>query len=276
MPSGAWETTGVITNMFQDYSDEPRTRKIKGGVGMSKEIGILFKGEMVRAILEGRKTQTRRILKCDAPQSGRGRQFVQDLPREWRPEISMAGGENGSLQFYRWIPHQQTFYAQRQNSPWKAGDYLYVRETWGVGTRPDPFQGCVDGIEYRADQEYLDENDLLPINPVEGFDYEKYQGRGWMPSLFMFKSISRIWLKVTNVRVERLLDISEDDAIAEGILSTPGGGKHNAFFYDCVRDEWTEKPIRSYLSLWDSINGEDSHRSNPWCWVVEFERVEKP
>jgi hypothetical protein len=271
--------------MFQDYSDEPCIGKIEGGASMSKEIGILFKGEMVRAILEGRKTQTRRTLKCDAPQSGRGRQFVQDLRREWRPEISMAGGENGSLQFYRWIPHQQTFYARRQNSPWKADDYLYVRETWGVGTRPDPFQGWVDGIEYRADQEYLAENELLPINPVEGFDYEKYQGRGWMPSLFMFKSISRIWLKVTNVRVERLLDISEADAIAEGIqrllqsrtqMIENGGDLY--LDYLAPKEMFNDglKPRESYFSLWDSINGAGSHKDNPWCWVIEFERVEKP
>jgi hypothetical protein len=230
---------------------------------MSKQLGILFKPEMVRAILEGRKTQTRRVIKSDANNI------------YWNP--IMLGGK------YGWTDE----HGYRVKCNWRIGDYLYVRETWGVGTRPDPFQGWIDGIEYRADEAYLDEHDDLPLNPVAEFDYGSYTKTGWQPSLFMPKIISRIWLKVTNVRVERLLDISDDDAIAEGIdcCDRPTGGDDYVDYYrDYMQPPkgddgwpWIEGyPNKSYFSLWDSINGAGSHQLNPWVWVIEFERCEKP
>jgi len=222
---------------------------------MSKEKGILFKGEMVRAIMEGRKTQTRRMVKPQPFRVEAGTPFLPPVPNKYGESYSQI------------------------KMPWRIGDILYVRETWGVGTRPDPFQGWVDGIEYRADQEYLDGNEMLRINPVEGFDYEKYQGRGWMPSLFMPKMLSRIWLKVTNVRVERLLDISEADAIAEGIIShkgVPGEYPHDTMYKDYLGTSFVHSPIHSYFSLWDSINGAGSHKESQWVWVVEFDVTENP
>jgi len=227
---------------------------------MSKEKGILFKGEMVRAIMEGRKTQTRRMVKPQPFRVEAGTPFLPPVPNKYGESYSQI------------------------KMPWRIGDILYVRETWGVGTRPDPFQGWVDGIEYRADQEYLDGNEMLRINPVEGFDYEKYQGRGWMPSLFMPKSIARIWLKVTNVKVERLLDISDDDAIAEGIgtrLHPDDGETRTWRCYRCTtRDKFVHGslfgPRESYFTLWDSINGAGSHKESPWVWVIEFEVTDKP
>jgi hypothetical protein len=87
----------------------------------------------------------------------------------------------------------------------------------------------------------------------------------------MPKIISRIWLKVTNVRVERLLDISIEDAKAEGITEYGEGfGKEGD---DLWRNNTT---IENYFWLWDSINGVGSHQLNPWVWVIEFERCEKP
>ena len=207
---------------------------------MSNPKGILFKGEMVRAILEGRKTQTRR--ECKSP---------------------------------------------GQKASWNVGDILYVKETWGVGTRPDPYQGAVSGIEYRADEAYLDQYANLRIFPFDDFDCEKYEGRGWRPSRFMPKAIARIWLKVTNVRVERLLDISEADAIAEGIefgdLQIYGmvgsmGTRYRDYRLQgavCVNTVILSDARESYFSLWDSINGAGSHKENPWVFVIEFERIEK-
>lgn len=236
---------------------------------MSKQLGILFKGEMVRAILEGRKTQTRRGLPEEA-------MFVASSYIEMGCEQVSGRDENGRAVISFNTPSGQSHVLF---SKWAKGDYLYVRETWGVGTRPDPFQGWIDGIEYRADEAYLDEHDLLPINPVAEFDYGSYAKTGWQPSLFMPKIISRIWLKVTNVRVERLLDISEADAIAEGIIShkgVPGEYPSETMYKDYLGTSCVISPIHSYFTLWDSINGAGSHKENGWVWVIEFERCEKP
>jgi len=225
---------------------------------MSKQLGILFKGEMVRAILECRKTQTRRGLPIYP---------TIDQRQLFEPSFSDAH----THLYFRMQVGGKDILVKPIKCPWQVGDYLYVRETWGVGTRPDPFQGWIDGIEYRADEAYLDEHDLLPINPVAEFDYGSYSKTGWQPSLFMPKIISRIWLKVTNVRVERLLDISIEDAKAEGITEYGEGfGKEGD-------DVWRNNTsVENYFWLWDSINGAGSHKKNPWVWVIEFERCEKP
>lgn len=224
---------------------------------MIKQLGILFKGEMVRAILEGRKTQTRRLMKPQ-PTVSKFSGMVPSHDVKWARMYDLTD-----------IPNEPII----QDIPvsWRKGDYLYVRETWGVGTRPDPFQGWIDGIEYRADEAYLDEHDLLPLNPVAEFDYGSYTKTGWQPSLFMPKIISRILLKVTNVRVERLLDISIEDAKAEGITEYGEGfGKEGD-------DVWRNNTsVENYFWLWDSINGAGSHKENPWVFVIEFERCEKP
>jgi hypothetical protein len=155
-----------------------------------KERPILFSTPMVSAILEGRKTQTRRILK--------------------NPEVSM------------------------QNCPYgKPGDLLWVRETWGIEKRKEK------RIVFKARM-----NDY-PI-----------QDDRWRPSIHMPKDAARIWLKLTEVRVERLQDITEKDAIAEGIED------ESPYFYN---------PKYSFISLWESINGEGSFYQNPWVWVLTFE-----
>lgn len=230
-----------------------------------RERPILFSSAMVRAILDGTKTQTRRVVKP------RG-----DYPRydgEMHPDGS---GET----WIDWGP-----------CPYGApGDLLWVREAWGVGCRPDPYDGCwVDGIEYRADEAYLDEHDMLPLRPFrDGFPTELSERSGWRPSIHMPRWASRISLEVTSVRVERVQDISEEDAIAEGLARVTKDG--SLFKYGIAdRDglpgnddygwswkEWEADPRQAYRKLWDQINGRKpgcAWSDNPWVWVVSFKRV---
>lgn len=215
---------------------------------MSKQLGILFKPEMVRAILEGRKTQTRRGLK-------------------------------GTIPFGNW---DET----KKHSPWQVGDYLYVKETWWsfgyfFTTRETTKTG-------KLKEKWLRESDVhFSADHEDGWEPPKKSpyAIGWwrkMSSLFLEKKDARIWLKVTNVRVERLLDISDADAIVEGILRynywTADGQPQQYSWENYAKGDVQRlrNPRESYFSLWDSINGVGSHRENCWVWVIEFERCEKP
>jgi hypothetical protein len=195
----------------------------------TKERPILFSGEMVRAILDGRKTQTRRIVK---PQpaglwGSTGKVFGH----------TFSGVLEGPKDHY-WVCK----YGQ-------PGDRLWVRETFTV---------CADSnIFYRADGK---------PDPWDGVE--------WKPSIHMPRRASRITLEITGVRVERLNDISEEDAISEGTenrsdLAWGHGGQGN----DMARWAVEHGHRYGFLHLWESINGEGSWALNPWVWVVEFKRV---
>lgn len=205
-----------------------------------KERPILFNAPRVRAILAGTKTQTRRAVKGEA---------LQWLERDkFTPGFVAEAGNH-------LCPYGQ------------PGEKLWVRETWycddfrvqrGPYLKPDDMDmeaARADGtMVYRAssgDRPYEAEQ------PV------------WRPAIHMPRWASRITLEITGVRVERLQDISEADARAEGIVPTGGGfglpdGSH---FHGT-------DPRVSYWSLWESINGPGSVEANPWVWVLEFKRVE--
>lgn len=207
-----------------------------------KERPILFKGEMVRAILEGRKTQTRRVVK-HVPGLGFPRNWCRRYANDSRKAKEMLGD------FRSFCPYGQ------------PGDRLWVREKM-----------CL-----------AENSHSVPAgNPMLGRDYDSsvYAADGadtnmdawpWkndvLPSIHMPKGASRITLEITNVRVERLQDISEEDAKAEGVL----GEKEAA----AAGLTWYDKPRRAFRFLWQSINGASSWDANPWVWVVEFKRVEK-
>lgn len=210
---------------------------------MNKFIPILFSTPMVQAILEGRKSMTR---------------------REVKPELIQS--EN-CFHWNKWINQQ---YSNPECSPYgKVGDILWVRETslWVMRDHAhDLLEGSKDNnqIVYKAS-----------VNE-DWFNYakEKYNYK-WKPSLFMPKDACRIFLKITNVRVERLADISPNDSIKEGI-EVEGS---NPWYKDYIRniDFYPfANPWFSFRSLWISINGKDSWNANPWVWVIEFKRVEKP
>jgi hypothetical protein len=188
-----------------------------------KERPILFQGAMVRALLAGTKTQTRRILK---PQPFQLPLTVGEGGTGWHwttPKAALA----------RWTTERGFAAELARFSPHGVpGDGLWVREAHYV-------VGEFDQVFYRADGS----NSLG--------DGLQWTGK-WKPGIHMFRRHSRILLEVTAVRVERLQDISEADALAEGI------------------NPLLAAPERMYANLWDSINGPGSWDANPWVWVVEF------
>lgn len=198
-----------------------------------KERPILFKGEMVRAILEGRKTQTRRAYKIRKHPDLGCEMAASELVREPQHFID------------RMCPYGQ------------PGDRLWVRETWQgplLDSEEHEAQFREDGPEafkkpgfcaYRA-------TDTLDAINEDGEDL------GWRPSIHMPRWASRISLEITCVRVERLKDISEADAKAEG--AEPA---------ECCYAHY-----HGFSKLWQSINGPGSWDANPWVWVVEFKRVQ--
>lgn len=223
---------------------------------------MIFNGEMVRAILGGRKTQTRRIMK---------NQPAGDYPDT--PALIRSVG--GGFQWYGHYGESSIF-----NCPFGAvGDRIWVRETWGVVSHeldedgriqpwsPDrpataihemPFgNGYYTGHAiYAADGEFTWGDD-------DGYE----DGRScWKPSIHMPRAACRILLEVTGVRVERLNSISQEDAQAEGMELT--GWRPTYSDPDSGGEVWT--PYDNFAQLWESIYGEESWKANPWVWVIEF------
>ncbi len=212
-----------------------------------KERPILFSGPMVRAILEGRKNMTRQIVK---PAKDRDIGCVL-APCEIAGEIN-----RGDL----------------RNSPYQIGDRLYVRETT-INVEEHGYIGPV----------YLESNDgrsimdwgLAPA-PDDCTEVEPHELK-LRPSARMPKSIARIWLEVIGVRVEKLRDISDADAKAEGICELPGqAAERGCWWAGSVRAVAAlhgRTPRHAYRLLWERINGPGSWNANPFCWVITFRRV---
>jgi len=193
---------------------------------------------MVRALLDCSKTQTRRIVKPQPPAEAKD-VFTFHHPD---PRTHFYGFDGEALMDWA------------QPCPYgEAGDRLYVRETWQHSNHPcGPYEDdCI--VFYRAD--YLDD----PLGP----DLERSADgirRQWRPSIHMPRAASRIALEVTGVRVERLHDITDADALAEGVDRT------NTSIPGYARDR--------FIRLWTSINGNESWDANPWVWVIEFRKID--
>jgi len=189
-----------------------------------KEHPILFSGEMVRAILEGRKTQTRRVIK-------------QDRLLQLQTEAGIITHDTNWSPLYRFCHLGQ------------IGDRLWVRETfwhYGLGSELGGRQ-----LYYKCDMDL----------PAE-FQIDHFMK--WKPSIFMPRWASRITLEITDIRIERLQEISKNDACAEGIqLLTED--------FDTATTH-----IEKYRMLWDELNAKRGYSwaSNPWVWVIEFQRKE--
>lgn len=215
-----------------------------------KERPVIFNGEMVRAILDGRKTQTRRVIKN------------QRMGDRWSVKPAKSPlYERHSHDW--WLPTGTKPYSALPVCPFgQVGDRLWVREAYqGPLFNFDQMETYLEDTskferpefcEYRADggktPEYYDADDNL-----------RY---GWKPSIHMPRWASRITLEITGVRVERLNDISEEDAKAEGVapsqhIITPPEALYRVGF----------------LKLWQSIYGEESWGANLWVWVIEFKQV---
>ncbi len=208
---------------------------------------ILFKTEMVRAILDGRKACTRRILKGGIPFDEKAEYWNVLKKGEWSGPICVE-------------------YFMKQGSPYKPGDILYVRETWSLR-----FDG--EKCFYKADKNTFREEKCL-------LDYDDVR---WHPSIHMPKEAARIWLKVMDVRVERLKDMTNNDALKEGAEGVrcdhAGSGAYGCT--DCMNTGWLEPPIVEFVQIWDStIKKSDIDRygwnANPYVFVIEFERCDKP
>jgi hypothetical protein len=236
-----------------------------------RERPIIFSGEMVRAILDGRKSQTRRILNPQPDdyldtwkpvrpvtefycvgtdvKTGRGEYLARD--KDHQPVCAfMAGGDSVTPRIFC--------------NDGVAGDRLWVRETFFIdhyeyypdGRLPKERPDCVldEQILFRADGTCCDQ---LGECQCEG------EGAVWRPSIHMPRWASRITLEITKVRVERLQDISDDDIIAEG-RSLPIDKKCcdvSAYLHAVFKERW------------DSLHGKGAWDKNPWVWVLEFKKV---
>ncbi len=199
-----------------------------------KERPILFSAPMVRAILDGRKTQTRRVVK--------GVRGDNSLVLK-KSTIKKMGITTHVMDAPK---HELCPYG-------KTGDQLWVRETFAKTDNK--------GIFFRADE--LSEADMCAN--------EIYK---WTPSIHMPRMASRIDLEITGVRVERLQNITEEDAIAEGIFKS----KFDKYFHSTIHPVkgtyqcWVSAR-QAFEMLWKSINGADSWDANPWVWGIEFKRI---
>lgn len=205
---------------------------------------IRFNSHMVDAILDGRKTVTRRVVKPRYKEDEGGFQVNRNVKtgERW---VEKSDWDEGSFDPPRYV-----------NPPYLPSDVLWVRETWNYGAQA--------GYVYRRDFSYEEEC-------AYGTENEKGElvPMPWRPSIHMPREAARIWLRVTNVRVERLQTIDEAGAEAEGGQALI----------------WNGKPVRTarddFAIAWDNtINPTDCNRygwkANPWVWVIEFERCEKP
>lgn len=218
-----------------------------------RERPILFSGEMVRAILSNRKTQTRRAGKCQNDSAtGLGVAYVKHATKGYEAIAS-----------YDAFPGQGTARWGLCSCPYGIpGDRLWVKETFAVDRRVDPKTCGVGYVHYVADEWGC---------PRTACDKLK-------PSIFMPRKFSRITLEIVSVRVERLQNISEEDAKAEGIESSIPSSGCGLLFKDYEQKtndvfEWYSSPVDSYRSLWESINGKGSWATNPWLWVLEFKKL---
>jgi hypothetical protein len=253
---------------------------------------ILFSAPMVRAILEGRKTQTRRIVK---PQ-----------PPGW---VKVWNGSNGDQHFFfdreeddesgrHWPSYEEGL-----RCPYgQPGARLWVREAWRLGAwlHRDPGGRLPNAvaIDYQADnfarREWLPcvDHELFQrlvkqsiadaqragIKPYGADEYNWKAGNGptrWRPSIHMPRWASRITLEITDVRVERLQEISDEDAFAEGTPCYVCGRPMDGFSESDCHCFHRKARASDYQMLWESIHGPGSWAANPWVWVIEFKKLEQ-
>ncbi|HFH4297248.1 TPA: hypothetical protein ACGJ44_000816 [Pseudomonas aeruginosa] len=222
-----------------------------------KERPILFNDQMVRAILEGRKTVTRRVMK---PQPD----FLGSMVDPNTPFKTLDAGLHARIT----CPYGE------------PGDRLWVRETW-----TDVNMCGAPALAYRADEDIRDlmeEPGFLDDRGAFNYDdprvkpypfacwYAELDQARWRPSIHMPRWASRILLEITAVRVERLQDISEEQALAEGVRGEPCDHARQACSdIGC----WGDTAKGAFGFLWEQLNGAGAWQANPWVWVVEFKRV---
>ncbi|WP_287918079.1 hypothetical protein [Comamonas sp.] len=228
-----------------------------------KETGLMFKAPLVHAILAGQKTQTRRLLKPQPapnhPHDG-GTKWV--LERGLHTPVGSVGHLSVREKMGLRCPMGQ------------PGDRIYVRETFVQGFKTDPSTG--DLLQWGADGEELPMTTWFRATDggISWSDDDGWETNvPWKPSIHMPKDLARIWLEITGVRVERLQDISNEDAIAEGVNRISHGREGD--YYSAIRNEqhpknWTY-PDDAFRELWESTGGDWA--ANPWVWVIDFKTI---
>lgn len=218
-----------------------------------RELPILFSGPMVKAILENRKTMTRRVMKPQPPAG-------YDAP------ILLTETEYG---FRKPSQGHRPFFA---TPSYQVGDRLWVKETYAERRDVD-WRIAPDKARHYA--HYKAEDNWVPKDPMNWHEY-----LGWKSGRFMPKCLARLWLEVTAVRAERLQSITEEDAIAEGVgagFQMNGGWPDYQHIRNGVCELTQDTAVMSFATLWDSINGKTHPwESNPWCWCYTFKRIEQP
>jgi hypothetical protein len=224
-----------------------------------KQHPILFSTPMVQAILEGRKKMTRRVVKAGVP-LGNWEETMKKCPYG------------------------------------KAGDILWVRETWRIialswskgyftiqykdGTK----QMIEDNIDDLHAEKWINQctEDAISAGRIFNDNTKMIENSEpndfrWRPSIFMPKEACRLFLRITDIRVERLQNITEEDAIVEGVRRYPSG-EYQFYMKDKLQSVRPGCDLAriSFCSLWESINGPKSWQTNPFVWVVSFERIDKP
>lgn len=248
-----------------------------------KERGMIFNGEMTRAILDGRKTQTRRIMKVQPSEDFTPMNMALETDYKARWYTPGVVDKDGYLQ----PASKEVFGVSNENEGYSCpfgavGDRIWVRETWSsdfANYYPN------DRVWYAADN-----NRRLDIEVVDGVrgiyspESDVHVPFRWRPSIHMPRWASRILLEITDVRVERLNAISPEDAESEGLECTnfTGFGDEPGLpsypepdvYFDPLKKQWKEYPPEAFAGLWESIYGEGSWQANPWVWVIKFKRVE--
>lgn len=231
---------------------------------------------MVQSINNGNKTKTRRT---------RGLEFINVSPDDWsftgwqRNPVLAKTDKKGEIYPKEVIGTYAEFNMGEMliKCPYEIGDVIWVRETFLI-LEPDHCMGGVPSkFVYKADSDPDTEEarkDYIQI----GYPYQ------WKPGIHMPKTACRIFLQIASVRCERLQYITEEDAISEGVESRMVNGKvflpymgyKNYFSTEYDDPLYFKKASSSFISLWQSINGPDSWDLNPYVWVIEFEKCEKP
>lgn len=237
---------------------------------------ILFNTEMVRAIEEGRKSQTRRVIR-DVKD---GMEFI-----DISDQMAITAVDRNGMEYPKDVPGTYATFEYGGEpafpvfkSAYEVGDILYVRETWNYGTVDSDYK------EYSVPECWFEEEDWrndgkykfeicrfwYKANAEDEEDMEKLGGR-WRPSIHMPKEAARIWLKVTGIDCQRVQDISEEDAQAEG------------FYKGWSRTDRSSMALtakQAFMWLWDTTTDPKDNSGkwlfNPWVWVYHFERCEKP
>lgn len=232
---------------------------------------VLFNAKMVRAILDGRKSCTRRVVKFPV------NRYTNNVPLADKIVLQELRCDKANFL-------EEPFFSFGMNLPYQPGDVLYVRETWQYLYELDGNEQVIED----TGKYYYAATDTIPFNTYVDKNGVGHDHAPWRPSIHMPKEAARIWLKVTDARVERLQDMKPVDVIKEGAypdcwdcLNTYGESGSQCCYGTEEQCSQCDEVMMEWEKLWNStINKSDLDRygwhASPWVWVIKFERCEKP